>query len=82
MTSSEWPHALDAIMAAGKRRRKQYFPECLPGLFTLSKTEVADDIDLIEFEAERSSPARQGAHPRRRAYRSQERAEAQAAADA
>ena len=75
MSNTEgWPHPLDAMISVGKRRRKQYFPETVPGLFTLSKTEVADDIDHIEFEIDRQSPSRSG-HPRRRAYRAQNNAE-------
>lgn len=64
-SSSNWPHPLDAVFDNGKRRRKQYFPEGLHGMYMLSKTEISDDIDLIEADADRTAFG----HARRRACR-------------
>ena len=63
LTSSTavWPLPLDLFAAvSGKRqKRRQYFPENVPGLHGLSKTEIADDIYLIEAETggEKDEPA-------------------------
>lgn len=55
---------LDEILKYGKRRRAEFFPEGIPGLNPLSKTETHHDLDSMAV-SDSLSPSRNGAFRRR-----------------
>lgn len=38
---------MDFYLKTCKRRRKQYFPDFIPGLHTLSNAETNDDLEFV-----------------------------------